>query len=152
MAATLSTPASFVSLPHCWWALQFSGDLDIASGPRLDARLRRAMASHDGDGLVLDLSDVPFMDCAGLGPLLRARNALSERFCLTEPGPRVRRLLALAGVTQTLRILPGTDRWPAEADPRRCHVFLDDLLDHRSTPLARVASAAPEARLPTAVG
>ncbi len=55
-------------------------DLDLSTGPQLDSRLNRAMTLHDGDGLVLDLSDVPFMDCAGLVPVLRARNALGDRF------------------------------------------------------------------------
>ena len=129
MTATFSIPTAFGSPPHCWWALRINGDLDLSTGPVLDARLDHAIALHDGDGLVLDLSDVPFMDCAGLGPVLRARNSLGERFCLAAPRPRVMRLLDLAGVMHTLRILPRGDLWPAEAEARRCHV----LLDHRPT-------------------
>jgi anti-anti-sigma factor len=131
MAAEVSTPPPIPLPLERWWALHVSGDLDLVSGPDLDARLGRAMALHHGDGLVLNLSGVPFMDCAGLGPVLRARNRLAERFCLSTLRPRVLRLLDLAGVRESLRILPDGGLWPAEADPQHCHVVLDDLFDHR---------------------
>jgi anti-anti-sigma factor len=89
------------------------------------------MTIHDGDGFVLDLSDVPFMDCAGLGTVVHAHNSLAERLCLTAPQPRVMRLLELTGVRPTLRILPIGDLWPTEADARRCHVLLDRTGPHR---------------------
>jgi hypothetical protein len=97
------------------------------------------VALHHGDGFVLNLSEVPFMDCAGLGPVLRVRNRLGPAFCLRGVQPRVRRLLDLAGVTSSLRILPAADAWPSEADPRHCHVVLDDLFDHRpAQPVVRL--------------
>lgn len=131
MTATLSDPRALVLPPHDWWALHVSGDLDLVTGPDLDARLGRAMTLHHGEGLVLNLAAVPFMDCAGLGPVLRARNRLGNRFCLRCVHPRVLRLLDVAGVAASLRILPAAELWPTEADPLRCHVILDDLLDHR---------------------
>jgi anti-anti-sigma factor len=111
--------------------LYVSGDLDIATAPDLDARLGRACALHHGDGFVLDLAGVGFMDCAGMGPILRARNRLPNRLSLRGLQPRVLRLLDLTALTSTLRILAGETQWPAEADPKRCHVVLDDLHDHR---------------------
>lgn len=134
MTEMLPASSSLASPQHQWWALHVSGDLDLLTGPDLDARLGRALAVHRDDGFVLNLSDVLFMDCAGLGPVLRVRNRLGHRLCLRGVQPLVRRLLDLAGVTATLRILPATELWPAEADPLRCHVLLDDLLDHRPAP------------------
>jgi anti-sigma B factor antagonist len=142
MTAALSIPVPLALPPHHWWALHVSGDLDLVTGPSLDARLGRAVTLHHDDGLVLSLTGVPFMDCAGLGPLLRARNRLGRRFCLRGLQPRVLRLLEVAGVAASLRILPATDLWPTEADPQRCHVVLDDLLDHRpARPVVRLGNA-----------
>jgi len=150
MTATVSAPIPTLSPPR-WWVLHVSGDLDLLTGPDLDARVGRATALHRGDGLVLDLSNVPFMDCAGLSPVLRARNRLGSRLCLRGLQPRVWRLLQLAGVADQLRILPAADRWPAEADPHRCRVVLDDLLDHRPAwTHAEAGWAPPTVRTPVA--
>ena len=108
-----------------------SGELDLATGPGLDALIGRAMAQRHGDGLVLDLSGVTFMDCAGLRPVLRGRDRLGHRLCLRAVPARVLRLLILADVAGSLRILPGEQSWPAEADPGRCGISLGDLFDHR---------------------
>ncbi len=42
---------------------------------------------------------------------------------MTAPGPRVMRLLDLAGVTHSLRILPCGQLWPVEADAQTCFVL-----------------------------
>jgi anti-anti-sigma factor len=117
---TLSVGRSAQVLPTRWWAVGPSGDLDLATGPALDASLRQMAAQHRGDGVVLDLSSVTFMDCAGLRPLMRARAQLDDRFCLRAVPPRILRFLTLANVAGSLRILPWLESWPAEAAPQRC--------------------------------
>jgi anti-sigma B factor antagonist len=124
-----------------WWSICVSGDLDVATGPDLEARLGRASVLHGDDGIVLDLAGIEFIDCAGLRPILRARNRLPDRFCLCGLPPRVLRLLELTALTPTLRILPGATRWPIEADPQGCHILLDDLHDRR--PARHVTRQAP---------
>jgi len=119
------------SPPDRWWVLHVSGELDVATAPDLDARMGRAVALRHGDGLVLDLSAVTFVDCAGLRPVLRGRNRLGRRLCLRAVPARVLRLLLLAEVAGSVRILPGERLWPAEADPGRCGIIFDDLFDHR---------------------
>jgi len=119
------------SPPNRWWVLFVSDELDLVTGPGLDARIGRAMAPRHGDGLILDLSGVTFIDCAGLRPILRGRNRLGHRLCLRAVPEPVLRLLLLADVAGSLRILPTEHLWPAEADPERCRTVLDDLLDHR---------------------
>jgi len=116
-----------------WWSIDVSGDLDVATGPDLEVRLAQASVLHRGDGIVLDLAGVEFIDCAGLRPIVRAHNRLPGQFCLRGLPPRVRRLLELTALTPTLRVLPGESRWPIEADPQACHVILDDLHGHRSS-------------------
>ena len=117
-----------------------SGELDLLTGPGLHARIGRAMAQRHGDGLVLDLSGVTFMDCVGLQPILRGRNRLGHRLYLRAVPARVLRLFILADVADSLRILPGEQSWPDEAGPGRCGIILDDLFDHRP--------ARPAGRLP----
>jgi anti-sigma B factor antagonist len=127
------------SPPDRWWALYVSGELDLATGPGLDARMGRAVAQRHGDGLVLDLSTVTFVDCAGLRPVLRVRNRLGRRLCLRAVPAQMLRLLLLAELAGSLRMLPGEQPWPAEADPGRCGIILDDLFDHRpARPVVRL--------------
>ena len=127
------------SPPDRWWALHVSGELDLATGPGLDARMGCAVAQRHGDGLVLDLSTVTFVDCAGPRPVLRGRNRLGQRLCLRAVPAQMLRLLLLAELAGNLRILPGEHLWPAEADPGRCGIILDDLFDHRpARPVVRL--------------
>ena len=118
-----TSPTHVGALPSQWWAVHVSGDLDVATGPALAARLDRILTRRPGDGVVLDLTAVPFMDCTGLRPLLRARARIADRFWLRGPQPPILRLLDLTGLTGTLRILPAHSPWPAEADLLRCGVI-----------------------------
>jgi anti-anti-sigma factor len=80
-----------------------SGELDIATAPRLAALLRR-LRDHRHP-VVLDLSEVRFMDSSGLSVLLEAR-ASSRRdgwsFRIRRPSPRVARVARLAGAEDLL--------------------------------------------------
>jgi len=137
-----------------WWALYICGELDLATAPGLDARLGRAVSGHEGDGFVLDLSGLTFLDCSGLRPLLQARNRLGPRLCLRGVPARVLWFLRLAGVSDSLRILTGGDYWPHEADPERCRLLLDDLPDKRPSrpPVSPMGAAAePSRHAPAAV-
>jgi anti-sigma B factor antagonist len=49
-----------------------SGEIDIASAPKLREELLGALGRH-GSRLALDLGGVTFMDCAGVSALLAAR-------------------------------------------------------------------------------
>ncbi|MGW2829640.1 STAS domain-containing protein [Streptomyces sp. NPDC001286] len=79
------------------------GEIDLLTVPSLSARLDELTAGPCPD-LVVDLRDVTFIDCSGLGMLCRARNrvmAHQGRLRLVTDSPEFRRLLppvGLAGV------------------------------------------------------
>ncbi|MFD0279589.1 STAS domain-containing protein [Kitasatospora sp. NPDC127111] len=83
------------------------GDIDLDTGPRLRHELIRALAENHE--VVLDLSEVTFMDCAGLNALIDARNQADRRgarLTLRNVGRPVARILALTGLTG--RLAPAT--------------------------------------------
>lgn len=74
-----------------------SGELDVAGAPEVRTALALATSGRAG-ALVLDLSDVSFIDSTGLGTLLRADDQLRadgvRMIVVCPPGP-VQRLLAM---------------------------------------------------------
>ena len=80
-------------------ALVVHGDIDVAGGPVLEA----AILEREGDGpIVLDLSDVFFIDSSGLRSLLGAsRRGIDRgtRVVLRDVGQEVLRLLQITGTT-----------------------------------------------------
>jgi anti-anti-sigma factor len=81
-----------------------SGDIDMATGPLLDA----AIARTSGDGpIVLDLGGVGFIDSSGLRTLLVASRHAADRHShvvLRRIGPEVARLLEITGTTAQFTI------------------------------------------------
>lgn len=80
------------------------GDIDMASGPLLDA----AIQELEGRGpVIVDMSDVEFVDSSGLRSLLAAsqRARLADRMVtLRGVGPEVARLLEITGTTELFEI------------------------------------------------
>ena len=77
-----------------------SGQIDIASAPKLREELLSALRRH-GARLVLDLGGVTFMDCAGINALLAARrHARLEGGWVRVAGAsrRARNVLTLTGL------------------------------------------------------
>ncbi|MFI2608938.1 STAS domain-containing protein [Kitasatospora sp. NPDC018619] len=83
------------------------GEIDLDTAPALRRALAAALESHRE--VVLDLSEVTFMDCAGLGALVRARNQADRggrRLVLRGADRRVVRLLKLTGLHRRLAVEP----------------------------------------------
>jgi len=84
--------------------LWLSGELDLASAPRL----KEAIHDVELDGqrrLLLDLSQLSFMDSTGLAVVVAARehaDASGSRLVLRRPMPQVKRLLSLVGLIDQL--------------------------------------------------
>jgi anti-anti-sigma factor len=82
-----------------------TGELDVAGVPRLHS----ALAGLDGD-VQLDCSGLEFIDAAGLGAFLKAREACSARGCklvLVNPSAAVDRLLRLVELDAVLLVRQG---------------------------------------------
>jgi stage II sporulation protein AA (anti-sigma F factor antagonist) len=78
--------------------IRVEGEVDLANAEELAGALR---AGGDGDaaGVLLDLSEVPFMDSTGLKVILIASRDLGQPLVVVSGiGSAVRRLLDLAGV------------------------------------------------------
>jgi anti-sigma B factor antagonist len=84
--------------------LVLSGELDIASAPGLERVLDEFGASIPRR-LVIDLTDVTFMDSTGLRALLLARQrADGDHELLLRPGPRqVQRVFELSGTLERFK-------------------------------------------------
>jgi anti-sigma B factor antagonist len=86
--------------------LAIAGELDLATVPELEARAEQICA--EGRELVLDLSELAFIDSTGLLAILKTRELCAERRCgffLTPGPPAVQRLFELTGLLDQLPFL-----------------------------------------------
>jgi anti-sigma B factor antagonist len=92
------------------------GELDIATAPRLISVLNRAV-QEALRSLVVDLSDVNFMDSTGLALLINAHRRLSRRrkgFAVVCPPGPLWRVFEVTDMVDTLRVCPDRDSaWAA---------------------------------------
>ena len=77
-----------------------SGELDMSNADRLQATVD-AIVEGAPTRLIFDLSDLRFMDSAGIAVLLRAA-ARVESIELRDPSPAVRRVVELTGLASVL--------------------------------------------------
>ncbi|HEX6237426.1 MAG TPA: STAS domain-containing protein [Acidimicrobiales bacterium] len=84
--------------------VRLRGEYDLTTRAALQDALDRAIAHGDGD-LVVDLSQVRFLDAGSVGIILQAREALRTRSCsLTLRSPRgiTRRIFELCDLTHLI--------------------------------------------------
>jgi len=87
-----------------------SGDIDVAGGPVLDAVIVEHEAVAPDGVIVIDLTDVAFIDSSGLRSLLGASRRAGERdgaVVLRSPSTSVQRLLEITGTATQFRIEEG---------------------------------------------
>jgi anti-sigma B factor antagonist len=90
------------------YVLAVRGELDLASTPELETRLRR-LQELGGRHFVVDLSGVTFLDSTALGLLLRETKRLERDdgcLMLVAADPRVLRTFALSGTDRVLDVHP----------------------------------------------
>jgi anti-anti-sigma factor len=83
------------------------GELDLASGPELEAELDQ-LTGPDVQLVVIDLRRLDFMDSTGLSILVRAHQRLASEgteMGLVKGSQQVQRLLDLTGVAERLRLV-----------------------------------------------
>ena len=84
--------------------LKLSGELDVASSGALEQSVEEV---SDYDLLVVDLSELEFIDSTGLSVLVAAHQravAAGREFCLVQGPAQVQRLLALTGLEERLMV------------------------------------------------
>jgi len=88
--------------------LYVSGDLDLASAPRLSEALAELVA----DPVVVDLSECTFLDSAGMGVLLASARALSDAgrsLRVAAADPRILRVLEITAVDTLIAVHPDVE-------------------------------------------
>ncbi|HWE08246.1 MAG TPA: STAS domain-containing protein [Solirubrobacteraceae bacterium] len=111
------------------------GELDIATAPLLETAFEAVLEDDDAGMIVVDLTELSFMDSTGIHLLVRMQAACADadRLRVINGSPAVERILDLSGVRAHLPIVSG-DRDPL--------VRLDDTSD----PCAPMSRRRPEPR------
>lgn len=113
MTLTISTTTG--TADRCTVAV--GGVLDLATRAEFMAHTTEALQACRAGTLVLDLSAVSFVDSSGLGGLvaiLDQGRAAGTRVVITDPSPRVARLLELTALDQVFPVTRRGDGEPAE--------------------------------------
>jgi anti-anti-sigma factor len=85
--------------------LSVTGEIDLSTADELQTALDSALEAADTTEVVVDLSEVGFLDSAGLRVLVSGQRAAEERelgFRVSGAQPRVRKVIAITGLTGTL--------------------------------------------------
>jgi anti-sigma B factor antagonist len=93
---------------HGCVVLQVRGEVDFGSAPDRDQRLSAILRIRP-PAVVLDLSRLTFLDCAGAGVLVAASRRAASRgagLVLAAPRPTVARLLRITGLDRHFLIFP----------------------------------------------
>lgn len=88
--------------------LTVEGELDIATAPRMISALNEAIAEMAAP-LVVDLTDVVFMDSTGLALLMNARGRVRRQghgFAIICPHGPISRVFEIADMVDSLRVCP----------------------------------------------
>jgi anti-sigma B factor antagonist len=88
--------------------LTVEGELDIATASRMITALNEAIADMSGP-LVVDLTDVVFMDSTGLALLMNARRRVvrqGQGFAIVCPDGPISRVFEIADMVESLRVCP----------------------------------------------
>jgi anti-sigma B factor antagonist len=88
--------------------IALSGELDVAGASLLEREIERIVADHDATGLVLDLSELEFMDSTGLRMMVLAdQRARAENRSLTivRGRPEVQRVFTITRMEERLQFV-----------------------------------------------
>ena len=89
--------------------ISVAGFVNIQSAPRLLQVIQDNIQNPKSSGIIVNLSEVEFMDSSGVGVLvtgLKAANAKTVRFGLAEMSPRVRSVMEITRLCKLFQIYP----------------------------------------------
>jgi len=88
------------------------GELGLADAPALASHLMTAVAAC-GPSIIVDLADLTFIDCCGLGILVRVlqwTRKCGGNMPLAAPQQRVRKVLSVTGLMDVFSVYPSVDQ------------------------------------------
>ena len=94
-----------------WTVLSVGGELDVVGAPDLRQAVVQAVA-EGCRGLILDLSQLDFVDSFGIGAVVGALKRLRQRggeLALVCPSPRVRRVFEICDLDRIIAIHDSID-------------------------------------------
>jgi anti-sigma B factor antagonist len=86
-----------------------SGDVDLGTAPDFEDELAHAVEGNLGEGLVIDLSGVTFIDSTGLNALVRAferQRLAGSSLALVSDDSRVAMMLEVTRLDRVLKRFP----------------------------------------------
>jgi anti-anti-sigma factor len=108
MTITLPRPAAPIPLriQVCFTSpdsvrVAVAGEVDLATAPILGMRLLTVIDAHRPAVIDVDLAEVGFLDCSGIGVLVAVRNAAETSRCqvwVSQPQPIVATVLEVLGL------------------------------------------------------
>lgn len=105
--------ASFAVSNHrsgCDEVIKLAGELDFGTAPHLEAVIDRLMVIPDH--IIMDVSELTFIDSTGLRLLLRASTLVEGRIWLKGASRQILRLLEISGLSKSFCL---------DADPELAH-------------------------------
>lgn len=100
--------------------IRLSGELDVSSTAGVRAVVDALVIDEARVHLVVDLTEVTFMDSSGLGALVRAQRrcrGLRGSFAVVCPDGPVLRVITLTGLLRVLRVFDTLDAATSEPPP-----------------------------------
>lgn len=88
--------------------IRLSGDVDVAGLEPLEARIAELL-EYEAQPLVVDMSDLRFIDSSGIAILIRLANHF-QPVTLRDANTTVRRVIDVLGLSERLRLGPGGTR------------------------------------------
>ena len=100
--------------------IALTGELDVSGAALLEHEIERLLADHDPRGVVLDLSELDFMDSTGLRLVVltdvKAKEE-SREFALVRGRADVHRVFEITRMTDRLRFLDSAADAPSVVGP-----------------------------------
>jgi anti-sigma B factor antagonist len=94
-----------------WTVLAPVGDIDMQTAPEL-TRWLAGFESDDSGPIVVDLSDVDFLDSSALGALITAHRSLADAgrsLCVACPRPHISKIFRITRVTEVIDVFDTVD-------------------------------------------
>jgi len=87
--------------------VKIAGELDLKVADKLRTDLDRLIDENPGKELILDFTNVNFIDSSGLGVILGRYKKIcltGSKICIKDVQPQVKRVLELSGISRLINV------------------------------------------------